>query len=113
MLDEHFAASAVRLVAQRRTCPVQSAAQLGEERHPALQHDTLGHGAVAGGGGGRPRGRSSKRTSRRRSFPLCAPGRWWSWTTSRLTRAKGWGSSSRSEDASSYTCRPTRLTSTP
>ena len=30
MLDEHFAASAVRLVAQRRTCPVQSAAQLGK-----------------------------------------------------------------------------------
>ena len=55
MLDEHLASSAVRLVEAGRAGALLGAAQLGQERHVALQHDALWHGAVSG-----PRGRDHK-----------------------------------------------------
>ena len=52
VLDEHLAAPALRLVATGRAGALLGAAQLGQERHAALQHYAFGHGAVSGGGGG-------------------------------------------------------------
>jgi transposase len=42
---EHLAASAVRLVEAGRAGARERPTQLGQERHPALQHDDPGHGA--------------------------------------------------------------------
>lgn len=49
---EHLAASAVRLVEAGRGGARERPTQLGQERHPALQHDDPGYATVHGGEGG-------------------------------------------------------------
>src|SRR3712207_8214690 len=85
--------SDLRLVEARGSGALLRAAQLGAERHPALEHDSRGDGPVAyRGRSDHPRGlrglcRAGAGTGDRRFWK----GRWWSWTTSRPTKVLGLG----------------------